>query len=149
MSIEDAKKIDDYYLNQTHPDFKPISVGASVSDEDLKTIIKESRKRVESNVSSGVVVLTDVQQAQVAEMIFLHDTALRHALERDGHSKSSEGALEISFGNSWERWDGDNVEPGVTLYSYVLGPNRNHYFATIERALETVQVWYAMEMSIK
>lgn len=85
--------------------------------------------------------------AKIEEIRYLHDVALRHALDNDGSAKSSEGSLSITLGNYWERQEDEQPEAGITLYSYALGPHRSHYFASIDRALETVRVWYSEEMS--
>lgn len=79
----------------------------------------------------------------------LLDEGLAHYLTYESHCKSSEGwvAVEISFGNSWERFDGP-VQPKVscTVYSYALGPQRTHYFEWIEDALTEVRKWHKAEM---
>ena len=65
----------------------------------------------------------------------------------DGHCKSSEGQVNVSFGNYWERQEGDPLAiRGVEIYSYVLGPHRMHYFDTLDEALRTVREWHKAEM---
>ena len=96
---------------------------------------------------------------KVAEIARLHDEAFWHLHQFDGHAKSSDGAIsiEVEFGNVWERRNG-LVEPhvGVAIYSYVVAsdtpsyPNfgqRNHYFETIDQALEVMTEWHAKAMS--
>lgn len=84
----------------------------------------------------------------------LLDEAYRHYFEfGDGHCKSSEGYLSVSFGNYWQRQD--RVEKGlpplaidgVEVYSYVLGPSRSHSFNTVAEALNTVRKWHHAEMN--
>ena len=88
----------------------------------------------------------------MGEILRLHDVALKHYIQNDdgGGHKSSEGAIEVCFGNFWDRtgWEEPGAPGivGVSIYSYALGPNRNHYFETIAEGLEAVRGWYATEM---
>jgi hypothetical protein len=140
---------DNHFTNDGDRDFKPIDIfkGAEIPF-DFEALTAESDARIAATASAGKPVLLTVEElAKIDEIRYLHDTALARALKRDGHSKSSEGNITIDIGNYWERSDGDKPEVGVNLYSYVLGPSRSHWFASIDRALETVRVWYAREMS--
>lgn len=84
---------------------------------------------------------------KVAEIQRLHDEALRHALVRDGCHKSSEGVVEITFGDAFARDFQPSVEPeSVGVYSYVLGPSRMHYFDSVDEALSAVREWHRAEM---
>lgn len=147
MSHEDEYEYDDYEPLAT--EFKPRNILAQPGEPfDLDTLVKESESRIAKTVESGANPLLSVEDiAKLEEIRYLHDTALARSLKRDGHSKSSEGSLTIELGTYWARADGDNPKPGVSLYSYVLGPSRMHHFGTIDRALETVRGWYATEMS--
>lgn len=95
-------------------------------------------------------MLTEQNKTDIEEMARLLDEGLKHYLTYESHCKSSEGYIEISFGfgNSWERFEGP-VRPTITVsvYSYALGPHRNHDFDSIEEALEEVRKWHAAEMS--
>lgn len=64
----------------------------------------------------------------------------------DGYCKSSEGAITISLPAYFWR-EGEDREPAVEVWSYVLGPSRSHWFDTIDAALETVREWHAAEMA--
>ena len=80
----------------------------------------------------------------------LHDEAFQHYLTNDtfgGGHKSSEGYVSVNFGHFFDR-DNDHgtYKPGVEIYSYVFGPNRNHYFPTIKAGLEAVRKWHKAEM---
>lgn len=96
-------------------------------------------------------VLNEQELADLAEILRLHDEAFRDYLERfnDGH-KSSEGAVEILFGNFWDRggWDhpGASGIVGVSIYSYALGPNRTHYFDSIADGLAEMRKWHRAQM---
>ena len=145
---------DAHYSNNGGRDLKPRDFFSGSSNPvDFDEVIKESEARIAATIAADKPVILSVEDlAKIAEIQYLHDIALARAMKRDGHSKSGEGAMEISLGNSWQRMgaedeDGDAVEIGVSLYAYVLGPNRNHWFASIDRALETVRVWYAQEFS--
>lgn len=95
-------------------------------------------------------MLTEQNKKDIEEIVRLLDEGLQHYLTYESHCKSSEGHVEISFsfGNSWERFKGP-VKPTmmVSVYSYALGPHRNHDFDSIEEALEAVREWHATEMS--
>lgn len=65
----------------------------------------------------------------------------------DGHCKSAEGTISIEFGNYWTDKNCELKITGVSIYSYVLGPNRDHYFDSIDEALESVIQWHKDEMS--
>lgn len=65
----------------------------------------------------------------------------------DGHCKSAEASISIEFGNYWTDEKCELPITGVSIYSYVLGPSRDHYFSTIDKALQTVIQWHKEEMS--
>jgi hypothetical protein len=65
----------------------------------------------------------------------------------DGFCKSSEGHISLDFGNYWEDKNCELKITGVQIYSYVLGPSRQHYFDSIDEALGTVVQWHRDEMS--
>lgn len=92
-----------------------------------------------------VVSLTQTEQLQLLEIQRLHDEAFEHYQKSDCAGwKSGEGAVSVHFGNFWERDEGQR--PACSVYSYALGPNRDHYFDTIGEALEAVQGWHKAEM---
>jgi hypothetical protein len=104
-------------------------------------------------------MITEQDLANIKEITRLHDEAFWHLHQYDGHAKSSDGAIsiEIGFGNVWERNESP-VTPrvGVAIYSYVVAsdtpsyPNfgqRNHYFETVEEALQVMKEWHAEAMS--
>lgn len=80
--------------------------------------------------------------AKVAEIIRLHDEAFEKYQTCPGAGwKSSEGSVSVHFGNYWARHE-QNDEPSCEVYSYALGPNRNHYFNTVSQALDAVRGWH-------
>ncbi len=96
---------------------------------------------------------------KIAEIARLHDEAFWHLHQFDGHAKSGDGTVQIyiSFGNVWERSEGP-VVPSVSvgIYSYVVASNtpsypnfgeRNHYFETVDEALQVMKEWHAKAMS--
>lgn len=79
----------------------------------------------------------------VAEMMRLMAEAYAHYFEHESHCKSSEGTVQLISPTYWEYgqpW-------GCEVYSYVLGPHRNHEFDTTDAALAAVRGWHASEMS--
>ena len=96
-------------------------------------------------------MFTEQEKQNLKEITRLLDEGLKHYLTYEGHCKSAEGHVEVSFslGNSWERFE-EPVKPhisNVSVYSYALGPHRSHDFETIEEALEAVREWHEAEMS--
>ena len=65
----------------------------------------------------------------------------------DGHCKSSEGHISLDFGNYWEDKECELKITGVQIYSYVLGPDRLHYFKSLDNALESVVQWHREQMN--
>lgn len=84
-------------------------------------------------------------RAKLAEIRRLLAEATEHALAIDGHCKSSEGAISIEYPPFFWREEKPKP-PAVTVYSYVLGPNRDHYFDDIDEALAAVKSWHEKEM---
>ena len=72
--------------------------------------------------------------------------AYDHYFSYDSYCKSSEGAVSVNYPTYFDMRDG-KTEPTISVYSYVLGPNRNHYFDNIDEALETVREWHKEEMA--
>lgn len=104
-------------------------------------------------------MISDETLNKISEITRLHDEAFWHLHQFDGHAKSSDGSVQIhiEFGNVWERQDGP-VQPrvSVAMYSYVVASDtplypsfgeRNHYFETVDQALQVVQEWHAKAMS--
>lgn len=90
-------------------------------------------------------ILTAEDINKLSEIQNLLDEGLEHYLQYESHCKSSEGHVSVSLSNSWDRRDGKNpIE--VEVYSYALGPNRGHYFSSIDEALEEVRKWHKTEM---
>jgi len=87
--------------------------------------------------------------AKLREIVRLHDEAFDHAMQEDGHHKSSEGQITVHFTNRFD--DERESDPlhikAVEVYSYVLGPSRNHHFATVDEALAAMRKWHHSEMT--
>ena len=89
--------------------------------------------------------------ADLHEIQRLLDEAYANYFEKgDGHCKSAEGAIAVHFNNVFDR----RHDPAsglkavaVSVYSYVLGPQRWHYFDDSATALATVREWHAKEMA--
>jgi len=74
--------------------------------------------------------------------------AYDHVFENDhdcGH-KSQEGHISIEFGNYWDDPNCEMKITSVTIYSYVFGNSRSHYYDTLDEALEVVRRWHKEEM---
>jgi hypothetical protein len=86
---------------------------------------------------------------KLREIARLHDEAFDHAMEHDGHHKSAEGQISVNFTNRFD--EGRDEDPlritSVEVYSYVLGPNRNHYFDSVDEALAAMRKWHHAEMT--
>jgi len=95
---------------------------------------------------SEPTVLSQQDLDNLVEIQRLLDEGLEHYLTYDSHCKSSEGYVSVSLGNSWERREGEHPIR-VEVYSYVLGPNRSHYFESTEEALTEVRKWHKREMA--
>jgi hypothetical protein len=91
-------------------------------------------------------VLTPTDLLNLVEIQRLLDEGLEHYLTYESHCKSSEGYVSVSLSNSWERREGKHPI-GVEVYSYVLGPERSHYFESTEEALTEVRKWHEREMA--
>ena len=93
-------------------------------------------------------MITEQEAADLFEIRRLLDEAYDHYFANsDGHCKSSEGHIALNYSNYFERKDGAGLEvKSVEIYSYVFGPNRNHFFKSTAEALETVKQWHEGEM---
>lgn len=100
----------------------------------------------ESDYTPNPTLLTQEDLDKLTEIQNLLDEGLAHYLTYEGHCKSSEGHVSVSFSNSWDRRRGENPLT-VEVYSYVLGPHRSHDFDSIDEALEEVRKWHAEEMA--
>jgi hypothetical protein len=104
-------------------------------------------------------MISDETLDKINEITRLHDEAFWHLHQFDGHAKSSDGSVQIhiEFGNVWERQDGP-VQPrvSVAMYSYVVASDtplypsfgeRNHYFETVNQALQVMIEWHKEAMA--
>jgi hypothetical protein len=104
-------------------------------------------------------MISDETLNKISEITRLHDEAFWHLHQFDGHAKSSDGSVQIhiEFGNVWERQDGP-VQPrvSVAMYSYVVASDtplypsfgeRNHYFETVDQALQVMKEWHKAAMA--
>lgn len=66
----------------------------------------------------------------------------------DGHCKTGEGHISLEFGDYWSDKECECKITGVSIYSYVLGPSRSHYFKDLDEALGTVVQWHGEEMNM-
>lgn len=64
----------------------------------------------------------------------------------DHHCKSSEGAISLTFPEFFWR-DERMRRPGVSIYSYVMGPSRLHHFENASKALVEARKWHQSEMN--
>lgn len=92
-------------------------------------------------------LITADELADLAQIDRLLDEANAHAYSIGDFGKSSEGYIEVSFGNHFDRDpDEPRFKPQVSIYSYMLGPYRQHHFDSIAQALAVVKVWHHNEM---
>lgn len=93
--------------------------------------------------------MTPDEYAKVQEISRLLHEAYDHYFKYEGHCKSAEGHIQVSYGNFWEREDPSALTvKGISIYSYVFCRNgRSKDWDTIDEALEEVRGWHAEEMS--
>jgi hypothetical protein len=85
--------------------------------------------------------------ADVAEIHRLLNEAYDHYFANsDGYCKSSEGQVSLHWPTYFAMRYGE-IEPTCSVYSYVLGPSRNHDFESTTEALAAVREWHAEEMA--
>lgn len=86
------------------------------------------------------------ESQQLAEIRRLLTEAYEHYFANsDGYCKSSEGAISIHYPPYF--WREEEYEaPSVEIYSYVLGPSRQHHFKNVDEALAAVRIWHKQEM---
>ncbi len=93
--------------------------------------------------------MTNEDKAKLLQIRHLLKEAYDHYFElSDGHSKSSEGSISIEFGDYWSDKNCEGKITGVSIYSYVLGSSRLHYFDNLDKALDTVIQWHDEEMKM-
>ena len=98
-------------------------------------------------MSSRHALITADELADLARIDRLLDEANTHAYSIGDSGKSSEGHIEVSFGNHFDRGpDEPRFKARVSIYSYLLGPYRQHHFDSIAQALAVVKVWHHNEM---
>ena len=93
--------------------------------------------------------MTPEEFSKVQEISRLLREAYDHYFEYEGHCKSSEGQINISYGNLWEREDPNELKvESIYIYSYVFcRGERSKTWDTIDEALEEVRGWHAEEMA--
>ncbi len=82
---------------------------------------------------------------KLEEIWRLLEEAYDHYFTYESHCKSQDGVVSIHYPNYFEMKKG-NCEPSISIYSYCLGPSREHYFKDIDEALKTVREWHKNEM---
>lgn len=93
--------------------------------------------------------MTKDEYEKLQEISRLLKEAYDHYFEYESHCKSSEGRIEVSYGNLWEREDLDNLSiKSIYIYSYVFCKDgRSKTWESIDEALEEVRQWHAEEMA--
>lgn len=86
---------------------------------------------------------------KLQEISRLLKEAYDHYFEYEGHCKSAEGQIEVSYGNLWERENPYDLSiKSVYIYSYVFcREGRSKSWDTVDEALEEVRGWHADEMA--
>lgn len=92
--------------------------------------------------------ITDDERSDLHEILRLLDDAYEHYFKHSaGYRKSSEGLVEVSFGDCSSR-DGDPLRiRRISIYSCVFGLLSCHDFLTTAEALTTVRRWHAREFN--
>ena len=93
--------------------------------------------------------MTPDEFSKLQEISRLLKEAYDHYFEYEGHCKSAEGQIEVSYGNLWERENPYNLSiKSVYIYSYVFcRDGRSKSWDTVDEALEEVRGWHAEEMA--
>lgn len=92
--------------------------------------------------------MTPEDYAKLEEIHRLLDEAYDHYFQYEGHCKSSEGHIDISYGNLWDRREEGLKIKYVHIYSYVFcEQGRSQDFDSLDDALETVREWHTKEMA--
>lgn len=94
--------------------------------------------------------MTPDDYTKLQEISRLLKEAYDHYFEYEGHCKSAEGRIEVSYGNLWDRQDNPNNLPieSIYIYSYVFcRDGRSKTWTSIDAALEEVRGWHAEEMA--
>lgn len=65
----------------------------------------------------------------------------------DLHHKQSDGQVRVITSDHFFSYN-DNIRPKIEIYSYVLGPYRNHEFDNIDIALEEVTKWHKNQLEM-
>lgn len=93
--------------------------------------------------------MTPDEYSKLQEISCLLREAYDHYFEYEGHCKSAEGQIEVSYGNLWEREDPNDISiKSIYIYSYVFcRGERSKSWDTIDEALEEVRGWHAEEMA--
>ena len=94
--------------------------------------------------------MTPSDYSKLQEISRLLDEAYDHYFQYEGHCKSAEGRIEVSYGNLWDRQDNPDNLPieSIFIYSYVFcRDGRSKSWTSIDDALEEVRGWHAEEMA--
>lgn len=93
--------------------------------------------------------MTPEDKEKLREISCLLREAYDHYFQYEGHCKSAEGQIEVSYGNLWEREDPNDISiKSIYIYSYVFcRGERSKSWDTIDEALEEVRGWHAEEMA--
>lgn len=93
--------------------------------------------------------MTPDEHQKLQEISVLLHEAYDHYFKYEGHCKSSEGRIEVSYGNFWDREDPNDMSiKSVYIYSYVFCPSdRYKTWDTVDEALQEVRGWHAEEMA--
>jgi len=93
--------------------------------------------------------MTKDEYEKIQEISRLLQEAYDHYFQYEQHCKSSEGQIEVSYGNLWEREDPNNLSiKSIYIYSYVFCKDgRSKTWESIDEALEEVRKWHDEEMA--
>lgn len=92
--------------------------------------------------------MTPEDYTKLEEIHKLLEEAYDHYFQYEGHCKSSEAHIDISYGNLWDRREEGLKIKYVDIYSYVFcEEGRSQIFDSLDDALETVRGWHKKEMA--
>jgi len=91
--------------------------------------------------------ITEEHVRKFNQILDLLEEAYKAYFSVESHCKSSDGYAALAFPPYFWREE-EGTQPGVDIYSYVLGPDRTHYFDTLDEALTEVKAWHEEMMSM-
>lgn len=85
-------------------------------------------------------------QNKLWDIQYFMDEAIAHAVFNGEESSDEEGYIEVSLPTFHGRERG-NKDVSIGIFTHLLGPDRMHYFDSVDKALAAVRQWYEEEVT--